>query len=99
MTDDFYTLTCPLRDGPPLEVPVHGRLLAAQVRQDRCPISGRELAPQNAVVGLSLMGSTVEDTRGRCPEPCETVWWIDPSGSPCYAGRLVTADFPEDGGP
>ena len=96
MTDETtYTLTCPLRDGPPLEVHPRGGQLVAEVRQDRCPITGRELAPQNAVVGLSLMGSTVEDTRGRCPEPCETVWWIDPQGAPCYAGRLVSADFPD----
>lgn len=96
MTDEpVYTLTCPLRDGDPLQVPVRGGLLVGEVRQDRCPISGRDLAPQNAVVGLDVMGSPVEDTRGRCPEPCETVWWIDPHGSPCYAGRLVRADFPD----
>lgn len=95
-TDDVeMTLTCPLRDGPPLllDHPWY-RHLADPVREERCPLSGLPLTPQNVALGVGDDGRPVEDTRGRCPEPCETVWWME-GGAACYAGRLVQLDLPD----
>lgn len=95
--DTQMTLTCPRRAQPPvvLDAPWYA-VLAGPVMEDRCPLSGDQLAPQNVAVGIED-GKPVQDTRGRCPVPCETVWWME-GGAPCYAGREIRLDFTRPAG-